>query len=162
LADAVARTERAGLEVGEVVVVGHSAGAQLAAVVALTPEAFASGCADPAVAADRLIGLAGPYDVTQLGGMAAHVFGPDGQDPSGWDVANPLSLAVERPELPVLLIHGAADATVPVSSTEQFATALLAAGHPVATNYPGGVDHHSVYSAEVAGPLIGDWLGLDD
>ncbi len=162
LANAVARTQRAGLDVGEVVVVGHSAGAHLSAVVALTPGAFASGCADPPVAADRFVGLAGPYDVTLLGGLTSDIFGPDGQDPSGWAAANPVALATERPELPVLLIHGAADATVPVALTERFATALIAGGHPVVTDYPEGVDHDSVYSAEVAGPLISDWLGLDN
>jgi len=162
LADAVARTQRAGVNVGEVIVVGHSAGAQLSAVVALTPGEFASGCADPPVAADRFVGLAGPYDVTLLGDLTSDIFGPDGQDPSGWATANPVSLAAERPQLPVLLIHGAADATVPVAFTEHFATALLAGGHPVVTSYPEGVDHQSVYSAEVAGPLISDWLGLDN
>ncbi|WP_291383455.1 hypothetical protein [Demequina sp.] len=69
MADAVARTPRAGMGAGEVIVVGHSAGAQLAAVVALTPGSFTSGCADPPVATDRFVGLAGPYDVTQVGGM---------------------------------------------------------------------------------------------
>lgn len=161
LADAVARTQSEGLDIGELVVVGHSAGAQLAAVVALTPGSFAA-CVDPAVVADRFVGLAGPYDVTQLAGMTVDIFGPDGQDPSGWDMANPVALAAERPELPVLLIHGTADTTVPMSFTEQLADALDAGGHPVVTQYPEGVDHHSVYSAEVAGPLISDWLGLDD
>jgi acetyl esterase/lipase len=162
LADAVARTQSADLDTGEVVVVGHSAGAQLSAVVALTPEAFASGCADPPVAPDRFVGLAGPYDVTRLGGLTSDIFGPDGQDPARWVAANPVSLATERPQLPVLLIHGADDTVVPAIFTEQFATALRAGGHPVVTRYPEGADHESVYSAEVAGPLIGDWLGLDD
>lgn len=161
LADAVARTRKAGLEFDDLVVVGHSAGAQLAAVVALTPEAFSARCADPAVVPDSLIGLAGPYDVTQLVGMTFDIFGPDGQDPSGWDAANPIVLAVERPELPVLLIHGTADSTVPMSFTTQFAAALTAGGHAVVTQYPESVDHHNVYSAEVAGPLISDWLGLE-
>lgn len=162
LADAVARSRRAGVDVGEVVLVGHSAGAQLAAVVALTPGAFAAGCADPPAAADRLVGLAGPYDVTQLGGLTSVIFGPDGQDPAGWTAADPVALATERPQLPVLLIHGTADTTVPIAFTEQLAAALIDGGHPVATRYPEDVDHQSVYSAEVAGPLIADWLGLAD
>jgi len=160
LADAVARSRQAGVDVGEVTLVGHSAGAQLAAVVALTPGAFTTGCADPPVAADRFIGLAGPYDVTQLGDLSSVIFGPGGKDPAGWAAADPVTLADQRPELPVLLIHGDADRTVPVAFTEQLASALVAGGHRVVTRYPEGVDHQSVYSAEVAGPLIADWLAL--
>ena len=160
VADAVARSRQAGVDVGEVTIVGHSAGAQLAAVVALTPAAFGSGCADPAVAPDRLVGLAGPYDVTHLGGTTSAIFGPGRPDAARIAAANPIALAADRPQLPVLLIHGTADSTVPVSSTEQFAAALTAGGHRVVTHYPSGVGHQSVYAAGVAGPLIADWLGL--
>ncbi|CAN5201272.1 alpha/beta fold hydrolase [soil metagenome] len=160
VADAVARSRRAGVDTGEVTIVGHSAGAQLAAVVALTPGAFGAGCAEPAVAPDRLAGLAGPYGVTQLGDLGSAIFAPGDHDPARRTAANPVALAGERPQLPVLLIHGTADTTVPVSFTEQFAAALVAGGHRVVSHYPDGVDHQSVYSASVAGPLIADWLGL--
>ena len=160
VADAVARTRRAAVDVGEVTIVGHSAGAQLAAVVALTPGAFGTGCADPAVVPDRLVGLAGPYDVAKLGGMTSALFGPGRPDATRLAAANPVALAADRPQLPVLLIHGTADTTVPTSSTEQLAAALTAGGHQVVTEYPRGVGHQSVYSAGVAGPLIADWLGL--
>ncbi len=160
VADAVARSRRSGVDVGEVVIVGHSAGAQLAAVVALTPGSFGSGCAEPAVAPDRLVGLAGPYDVAHLGALASDLLGPGRHTAAEIAAANPVALAPQRPQLPVLLIHGTADTTVPAASTEQLAAALTAAGHPVTTDYPNGVGHQSVYSAAVAGPLIADWLGL--
>lgn len=160
VADAVARTRRSGVDVGDVVIVGHSAGAQLAAVVALTPGSFGSGCADPAVAPDRLVGLAGPYDVAHLGNLSSALLGPGRHTAAQVDAANPITLATQRPQLPVLLIHGTADTTVPATSTEQLAAALTAAGHPVTTDYPNGVGHQSVYSAPVAGPLIAAWLGL--
>lgn len=160
LVDAVARSRAAGVDVGEVTIVGHSAGAQLAAVVALTPDAFGTGCADSPVAPDRLVGLAGPYDVAHLGGLASDLLGPGRHTAAQVDAANPVALATQRPRLPVLLIHGTADTTVPATSTEQLAAALTAGGHPVTTDYPNGVGHQSVYSAPVAGPLIADWLGL--
>jgi len=160
VADAVARSRRAGVDTGEVTIVGHSAGAQLAAVVALTPRAFDVGCAEPPVAPDRLVGLAGPYDVTRLGGLDSAIFAPGDDDPARRTAANPVALAGERPQLPVLLIHGTADTTVPVAFTEQLAAALVTGGHAVVTHYPPDVDHQSVYSADVAGPLIADWLGL--
>ncbi|BDO41158.1 alpha/beta fold hydrolase [Cellulomonas sp. NTE-D12] len=160
VADAVARTRRSGVDVGDVVIVGHSAGAQLAAVVALTPGSFGSGCADPPVAPDRLVGLAGPYDVDHLGALASDLLGPGRHTAAQIAAANPVALATQRPQLPVLLIHGTADTTVPATSTEQLAAALTGAGHPVTTDYPTGVGHQSVYSAPVAGPLIAAWLGL--
>ena len=160
VADAVARTRQSGVDVGDVVIVGHSAGAQLAAVVALTPGSFGAGCADPAVAPDRLVGLAGPYDVTHLGNLTSALLGPGRHTSAEIAAANPVALATQRPQLPVLLIHGTADTTVPATSTEQLAAALTAAGHPVTTDYPNGVGHQSVYSAPVAGPLIANWLGL--
>ncbi len=160
LADAVRLAGQHGITVGDVVLVGHSAGAQLAAVVALTPEPYSAECGAGPVAPDRFVGLAGPYDVRQVGPVTAAIFGPQGQDPAGWTAGNPVELAAERPDLPVLLIHGAADDVVPPAFTEQFASALEAAGHPVTVRYPDGVDHQSVYSAEVAGPLVAGWLGL--
>ncbi|HUX68956.1 MAG TPA: alpha/beta hydrolase, partial [Cellulomonadaceae bacterium] len=76
LADAVVRVRRAGVDIGEVVLVGHSAGAQLAAVVALDPTVLPDTCAGPPVVPDRFVGLAGPYDVTRIDGAADSLFGP--------------------------------------------------------------------------------------
>jgi acetyl esterase/lipase len=54
---------------GPVVVVGHSSGAQLAALAALEPARFRASCPDPQVDAHGFVGLAGPYNLTdwQLG-----------------------------------------------------------------------------------------------
>lgn len=144
-----------------VVVVGHSAGAQLAAVAALDPTtATDPQCPYPPAQADALVGLAGPYDVTALAQQAASLFGPSSQRIEQWDAGNPVVLADERASMPVLLIHGAADALVPASFSEQFAEALTDGGHPVELRLVEGVDHDTVYSADVAGPPIAAWLGL--
>lgn len=160
VAAAAAAASASGTEPGEIVVVGHSAGAQLGALVALRPMELSARCADPVVLPDKFIGLAGPYDVTRIGPFASDLFGPENTDPADWTGANPLDHADRRPDLDVLLIHGTADRSVPVSFTEAFAVALIAGGHVVETQYPDGADHHTIYSAEVAVPLIAAWLGL--
>lgn len=162
VAVAVAEVTQRGTSPSEVTVAGHSAGAQLAALVALAPDEFADPeCPAPARAPDRLVGLAGPYDVTLADRQARNLFGPDLADPQDWTPGNPFARADLRGEMPVLLVHGTADAVVPVASTEQFATALEDGGHEVTVQYLDGVDHETVYSAEVVGPVIAEWLGLD-
>lgn len=160
---AVDQASGGGRDAGEVVIVGHSAGAQLAALVALAPATFTTPeCPYPATEPDALIGLAGPYDVTATGGAAANLFGPDRSDPQQWSPGNPLTLADQRPEVPVLLMHGTADTLVPSSFTEQFAAALQDGGHEVSVEYVPDADHATIYSAPVAAPAIIDWLGLAD
>jgi acetyl esterase/lipase len=147
----------AGHPPSEVVVLGHSAGAQLAALVALTPARFASpSCPAPLVAPDRLVGLAGPYDVELAADAAVNLFGRETQ----WDAGNPMLLADRRPGVPVLLVHGTADTVVPVAMSGLFADALTAGDHDVTREWPEGVDHAEVYQPEVAGPLVAAWLRL--
>lgn len=142
-----------------IAVVGHSAGAVLAAVAALDPEA-ATGpdCPYPPADPDLLVGLAGPYDVVAAADLAASLFGPDNPDPVDWDAGNPVAHAGLRPDLPVLLVHGTADPLVPAAFSEQFAEALQQGGHPVELQTLDGVDHDTVYGAENAGPVITDWI----
>lgn len=150
----------AGLQIGDVIIVGHSSGAHLASLVALRPEAFSSACRYPLVTPDRLVGLAGPYDVTRAAPFAGDLFGPDNTDPADWTEGNPVVHADERPELEVLLVHGQEDFTVPIWLTEAFAAALKNGGHPLTVVRPEGVDHHSIYSPEIGGQLIAEWLNL--
>lgn len=160
LADAAARARRAGLGVGEVVLVGHSAGAQLAAVVALDPGTYSGGCSDPAVVPDKFVGLAGPYDVSVISGAVDSLFGTGTPTVAARRAADPRAAAGNRPELAVLLVHGTADGLVAVEQTQRFAAALRAGGHDVTARYVDEAGHASVYSAGVAGPIIAAWLGL--
>lgn len=148
----------AGFSIGEVTVVGHSSGAHLASLIALRPEAFSSTCSYPLVTADRLVGLAGPYDVSQAGRIAGDLFGPHNTDPANWAEANPVAYADQRPELKVLLIHGSADSTVPMAFTDSFAVALNDGGHAVTVIRPAEADHHSIYSPDIGGYIIAEWL----
>ena len=153
----------AGLDVSQVVLGGHSAGANMAALVALAPEDFASSeCPYEATAPDALIGISGPYDINEASRGSAYNFfgGPSVRDPSTWDEGNPMAKADQRPDLPALLMHGTADDMVPITFTEDFATALTDGGHEVTTDYPEGADHFTVLAPDVAGPVIASWLGL--
>jgi acetyl esterase/lipase len=160
VAHAAALARSSGHDLEEVIVVGHSSGAQLGALVALRPLGFSSDCEDPAVTYDRFIGLAGPYDVVQAQRFAVDLFGPGNTRFAGWSDGNPIDHAAQQPELDVLLIHGTGDRTVPIEFTEAFAEALIDGGHAVDTFYPVGVDHHAVYSTEIAARLIASWLSL--
>ncbi len=150
------------LEVSEVVLVGHSTGAHMAALVALDPEAFTdSDCPYDAVTPDALVGISGPYDVTQASRTATYnFFAADQRDPATWDDANPLTYAGQRPDVPVLLLHGTSDEVVPITQSEDFEAALIAGGHDVTTDYVEGATHWTVYAPDVAGTAIAEWLGV--
>jgi acetyl esterase/lipase len=153
----------AGLDVSQVVLGGHSVGANMAALVALAPEDFAgSDCPYEAAAPDALIGISGEYDLNEEGsrGDAYRFFGgPNMRDLSTWDEGNPWAFAEQRPDVPVLLLHGTADDMVPITFTEDFAAALTDGGHQVTTDYIEGADHFTVLAPQMAGPVIADWLG---
>lgn len=151
-----------GLEVSQIALAGHSSGAHMAGLIALDPDAFAGAdCPYEAASPDALIGISGPYDITQAAPVVAEaLFGEDRSDPETWGEGNPMEYTGERPDVPALLIHGAADDMVPVSFTEDFAEALTDGGHDVTVNYPEGEDHFSVIEPAAAGPIIAEWLGL--
>jgi acetyl esterase/lipase len=160
VAQAAAESGEAGVDYGDVVVVGHSAGAHLGALVTLRPGEFDSSCSAPAVAIDRFVGLAGPYDVTENEDGASNLFGPDNTNPDDWSPGNPMAHAINEPQIDVLLVHGTADETVATQFTESFAAALEEGSHKVTTSYPTSVDHETVFSSEAAAPLIAAWLNL--
>jgi acetyl esterase/lipase len=143
----------------EVVPIGHSAGAHLAALAALADDEFAVSCPDDPAVVAGFVGLAGPYDVARVPDVAFPLFGvsPDA-DPDRWAAGNPLTYASSDPALPALLVHGSADALVPVNFTEEFAEALSSAGHPVETRIVPEATHGSIFDPAVSGDMIASWL----
>lgn len=142
-----------------VAVLGHSSGAQLAALAVLAPDHRTPTCRAPAVVPDALIGLSGPYDISKVPEMATALMGSEpGEDPAAWASANPVDQAGLRPDVPVLLLHGAADDVVPVAFTTQFARALERAGHPTTVQVVPRAGHQAIYRADVAGDRIEQWL----
>jgi acetyl esterase/lipase len=105
---------------------GHSAGAHLAALVTLDPRYFAAaGQAAPHIAG--VIGLSGPYDFLPL-------LEPDVQDMFGppplYPESQPINF-VRADAPPMLLVHGLKDGTVRPKNSINLAAALSALGVPV-------------------------------
>lgn len=141
-----------------VVLLGHSAGAHLAALAGLVPDQDAA-CAAPWHAADAVVGLAGPYDVERVGPVAAELFGaPRSEEPELWAEGNPLTWVDERADVPFLLVHGEDDAVVPRALTDEFAAALRAAGHEVAVVTYAVVDHLQVIDPDVVADDVVRWV----
>jgi acetyl esterase/lipase len=132
----------------KVFVMGHSAGAHIALMLAVnTPYLAAAG-----VDRTRLggaIGLAGPYDFLPLkSAKLIEIFG---------GANNPESEAItfaKAPLPPALLIHGTADTTVYPRNSTNLAAAWRAAGAPVELKLYPDVGHIDVVAA-MAGLLSG-------
>jgi acetyl esterase/lipase len=142
------------VDAGRVVVIGHSAGGQLALCVA----------GMPAVAG--VVSLAGVCDLVsaareRLGDSAAlELMGgsPDVR-PEAYAAADPLQRLPLPPGIRVLLVHGDADDRVPIEQSRTYARAALAAGDRCELLELDGVDHFDVIDprtdawATVAGRL---------
>jgi acetyl esterase/lipase len=110
---------------------GHSAGAQIATLLALDRDYLRAVGASAPVAG--VIGLAGPYDFLPLESATLKaIFGPE----SEWARSQPIAY-VEPGAPPMLLLTGSADTTVDPGNTQRLAARSRAAGNAVtATVYP--------------------------
>lgn len=151
-----------GLDLGQVVVIGHSAGSQLA-FWAGAREGLPPGApgADPEVSPVALASLSGVLDLTaaarlpdlgRLGDLQRSVVeligGTPDQVPERYDLADPmrqLPLGV-----PQLLLHGVDDEIVPLPLTVAYRDAAIAAGDTVTASLVEGVDHFDTASADKA------------
>lgn len=148
---------------GTVAVVGHSAGAHLAALVALDNDVYGRGCAltEPVIP-DRLVGLAGPYDVARVGPLILPFFGVrPNEDPEMWQAGNPLNQVANNPDLASLIMHGEEDGLVDLSFATDFAEALTGAGSEAVVEVVEGARHNEMDDPDVVGDLIVAWLQRD-
>jgi acetyl esterase/lipase len=145
---------------GTVVVLGHSAGAHLGAVVALNGDDYVGSC--PITGSgipDRLVGLAGPYDVARLGLLMYPFFGAGpADDPEAWREGNPLNLVDLNPNLDSLIMYGEEDGFVEPSFALDFADALTGAGSEALVEGVEGAQHNDMYLPRFVGDLIATWL----
>jgi len=122
---------------------GHSAGAYIAAMLALDPEWLADGQRS---ALSGVVGLAGPYDFLPLTDpVLEEIFAPVGPR------TQPITFAANA-GAPLLLLTGADDTTVyPANSTRLAARVQETGGHATTIVYP-GIGHIALLGA-FASPL---------
>jgi acetyl esterase/lipase len=123
---AAAHAGEFGADARRLYLMGHSAGAHMAALVTLDSRYFtAAGQPGPPIAG--VIGLSGPYDFLPL-------LEPDVQDmfgpPERYPDSQPINF-VRSDAPPMLLVHGLMDKTVRPKNSSNLAAALSACGVPV-------------------------------
>lgn len=145
---------------GTVAVVGHSAGAHIAAVVALTGDRYEGGCEiEGSGVPDRFVGLAGPYDVSRLGLAVVAFFGAGpSANPEAWEAGNPQRLTGENPSLEALIMYGELDGFVPANFALDFHDALVNAGTSSHLEMIPRALHNDTHDPSRVGDLIVTWL----
>ena len=122
------------LDLGLVTVFGHSAGGQLAL--------WAAARTNSRVRIARVCAQAGVCNLASAGSAAHELLGggPD-EVPERYRQADPMQLVPLG--IPILLVHGAEDATVPVKRSRRFAEAARAAGDDVTLIEPNPGGHRT-------------------
>ncbi len=113
-----------GADPARIFIAGHSAGAQIAALLATDPRYLQARGMEPRQLAG-VIGLSGPYDFEVTGDLV-EVFGA----PEQWPQAQAVNFA-SGDEPPFLLLHGTGDRVVEYVDSIQLAERLRAHGVPV-------------------------------
>ena len=116
---------RLGADTRRVVLVGHSAGAYIAAQLAYEPKWLEAAGGD-ASSVVGFIGLSGPYDIDPNSGELDEIFRRTGTADDYKPVRH-----VRRGAPPALLLHGTRDDVVGAYHSERMAEALRAAGASV-------------------------------
>lgn len=145
---------------GELVVVGHSAGAHLALVVALDDQSWGQDCpfggsAQP----DRFVGLAGFYDIDAVAPlMQAFLGGSRSELPAVWDAVDPAVLVAEGAPgvgaFPVRFHVGDEDTVAPISISQGLSDAMVAAGVDATTDAIPLADHFTIMTPDVSADLV--------
>ena len=128
-----------------IVLVGHSAGAYNAAMLALDPRWLGEGRR----AVRGLVGIAGPYDFLPLDGPVTRAAFGSADAPS----TQPVNFA-SADDPPALLLHGASDRTVYPRNSQRLAALLAAAGVDARVELYPGTGHVAIVTA-LARPFRG-------
>ncbi len=139
---------RFGGDPDRLVLMGHSAGAYIAAMLALNPAYLAAVGLDPHRDISGFIGLAGPYDFLPLRERVIKViFGP----PDELARTQPINFVTPGAP-PAFLAAGLRDTTVAPQNSMRLAARLRAAGDDVRERYYPRLDHRLIIGA-IAPPL---------
>jgi acetyl esterase/lipase len=145
--------EQYGGDSRRVVIAGHSSGAHLAGLAVLDPR-FLAPYGHAGTELCGLIGLSGVYDVQSeydfwaAKGVTPRLIAGVMGGQAHFAAASPMSYV--HADLPVLLIHGDRDTTVPLSIAQEFHTALQAAGAPSELKIYRGTGHTDYLFAALA------------
>ncbi len=148
-------------DAGRVYLMGHSAGAHIAMLLALDGSYLQQVGLPQADTHNRLlrgvIGLSGPYDFIPFSyDYMFDLFGP----PERYAQSQPINFV--RPDLPpMLLVHGLQDHTVVPDNTRHLEQALRSQGVPVTVHYYPQASHSDVVAA-FSIPARGRVSVLDD
>lgn len=142
------------------VLMGHSAGAHIAAMLALDPRWLAEAGEDRRRIAG-LVGLAGPYDflpIVRPDIIRVFAPAPDLRE------TQPVTFA-DGHAPPALLLHGTADTTVLPRNSQNLATRLSEAGAPATLRLYEGVGHVGIVlgfarATRSASPALDDAAGF--
>ncbi len=139
---AVDHANELGADPHRVFIVGHSAGAYNAAMLAVDPRWLARAGLDRAQIAG-VVGLAGPYDFLPMTDPdIIPVFAPVDDGPASQPVTY-----VDGSNPPLLLLAGDADTTVRPANTRSLAARVAAAGGAVASRIYPGIGHIGIVTA---------------
>jgi len=131
-----------GADPKRVYLAGHSAGAQIAGLLATDARYLAAAGIGPGEIAG-MIGIAGPYDFLPITDEKLKtIFGPV----SAHARSQPIAF-VDGDEPPFLLLHGTDDRVVWLRNSERIAAKLEAAGVPVELHRYPGIGHIRILAA---------------
>lgn len=159
-----ANADRFGGDADRVAAVGHSAGAHLSLLAALAPTGSFGDEFDPEPTVHAAVGISGPYDLQagsdEDGVVRRFLGGTEDEIPERYAAASPVThVSADAPS--TFLLHGEADETVPVESSEEMAAKLEEAGATTELRTDAGADHvylHSSYWYPEIRESVFSWL----
>lgn len=128
---------------GKLVLMGHSAGAHLAAMLALDRQWLGAYGLMPGRDLRGLVGLAGPYDFLPLRtAVLQSIFGPERL----WPLSQPIRFA-DGGAPPTFLASGQVDTVVDPGNTARLAARITASGGQAQAHFYRRVDHATLLGA---------------
>ena len=141
-----AEARRMGGDPDQLFLMGYSAGAYIAAMLALDPSWLEQEGIDPRTDVAGVIGIAGPYDFLPLRKPAMRrIFG------AGGAATQPIAFAANA-VAPILLLAGGQDRVVDPANSQRLAASVRASGHAVEAIVFADLGHLSIIRS-MAWPL---------